>query len=350
MPEPNIVVIGASAGGLQALTDVVEHLPAATRAAIFVVMHTTDDGDSFLPQILGRKSKIPVAFAQHGTSIKAGTIAVAPPGQHLLVMRKRTILNRGPKENGFRPAVDPLFRTAARAHGARAMGIILSGALDDGTYGLKMIKDHGGMAVVQDPEEATHPSMPLSALRTVKADHVLRAAGIGVLIAKHCADGAEGVAIMARPEEPEPQNPAEETGVEDMEQNFGPPSGLTCPDCGGALWEIRNGELTRYRCHVGHQYTPEALDAGHREVVEGALWSAVRVLEEHSDLRRRMSKRAQERGLSAVSAGFAESAEESDRQAATIRQLLFGRHQPQATPEAADPEATVRVKGKRRPA
>ena len=351
MPANHIVVIGASAGGLQALTDLVEHIPAGVGDAFFVALHTNSEANSLLPEILGRKAKIPVAFAQHGESIKAGTIAVAPPNQHLLVMKNRLILNRGPKENGFRPAVDPLFRTAARAHGERVIGIILSGALDDGTYGLKMVKDHGGIAVVQDPDEATHPSMPLSALQIVHADHVLRAADIGRLIAKLSSQSSEGVVPMGRREEREPQDPGEHTGVEEMDRDFGPASGLTCPDCGGALWEITNGELTRYRCHVGHQYTTESLDAGHQQVVEGALWSAVRVLEEHSDLRRRMAKRAEERGLEVVSSGFAESADESERQANTIRQLLFGREQPEPAPASIKPETkNVRVKGKRRSA
>jgi two-component system chemotaxis response regulator CheB len=258
-------------------------------------------------------------------------------------------LNRGPKENGFRPAVDPMFRSAARAHGAKVMGIILSGALDDGTYGLKMVKDHGGMAIVQDPDEATHPSMPLSALRIVDADHVLRAADIGLLIAKESSQPTEGVTPMTLREEPEPQDPAEETTVKDMDRTFGPPSGLTCPDCGGALWELQDGQLMRYRCHVGHQFALESLDAGQRQVVEAALWSAVRVLEEHSDLRRRMAKRAFDRGLQAVAEGFSQSADENDRQANTIRALLFGREQLDPAQEAIENETKqVSVAGRRR--
>ena len=329
MPEPLIVVIGASAGGLQALTDLVSNLSDGFAASIFIVVHTKTDGDSLLPQILSRSTSVPVAFAENGSLIRPGTIVIAPPNHHLLLTKHRVVLNKGPKENGFRPAVDPLFRTAAREHGASVMGVILSGALDDGSYGLKVVKDRGGIAVVQDPDEASHPGMPLSAMRVVDTDHILKAGDIGRLISNGQSPD-EGGAPMARREEPEPQDPADETNVEEMNQEFGLASGLTCPDCGGALWEILNGDLARYRCHVGHQYSIDALDAEQQQAVEGALWSAVRVLEERADLRRRMAKRADERGMAMVSSGFDESARESETQAGTIRALLFGRESSEA--------------------
>ena len=333
MPEPLIVVIGASAGGLQALTDLVANLSAGFNAAIFVVVHTRTDGHSLLPQILSRSSPVPVVFGEPDARITPGTIVVAPPDHHMLVLKHRIVLNKGPKENGFRPAVDPLFRSAARAHGAAVMGVMLSGALDDGSYGMKTIKDGGGVAVVQDPEEASHPGMPLSAMRVVTADHVLRAADIGRLISRHRSTD-EGDTPMAR-HEPEPQDPADETTVQEMNNEFGAPSALTCPDCGGALWEIHNGELTRFRCHVGHQYNTESLDAEQQHAVEGALWSAVRVLEERAELRRRMAKRAVERCMAMVSAGFDESARESAAQASTIRALFFNRESPETVTASA---------------
>ena len=151
---------------------------------------------------------------------------------------------------------------------------------------------------------------------------------------------------MARQKEPEPQNPTEETDVEEMEETFGPPSGLTCPDCGGALWEITNGELTRYRCHVGHQYTTEGLDAEQQDAVENALWSAVRVLEEHAELRNRMASRAQEAGMEAVSSGFSESAVDSQQQAHTIRELLFSRALPESQPAPKARSAAKRPNGR----
>ena len=155
---------------------------------------------------------------------------------------------------------------------------------------------------------------------------------------------------MARSEEPEPQDPAEETSVDEMKKEYGLASGLTCPDCGGALWEIHNGELARYRCHVGHQYTTETLDAEQQQMVEGALWSAVRVLEERADLRRKMAKRAQERGMAVVSSGFDESARDSETQASTIRALLFGREESETAPapvQVVKTEATAATKAKK---
>ena len=334
MAQIEVVVVGASAGGLQALTTIVREIPSNLCAAILVVVHTRAEGTSYLDRILSRESSVPVAFAEDGVAIRPGHIYVAPPDLHLTV-RDRTIrLTHGPKENGFRPAVDPLFRTAARSFGPAVMGIVLSGALDDGSYGLKVVKDRGGVAVVQDPNEATHPEMPLNAMRAVAVDHVLDAAAIASLIMERCgaADGSEkGERRMARRKEPDPQL-GEETDVEAMEADLGPPSGLTCPDCGGALWEINDGALTRYRCHVGHQYTTEGLDSGQSEAVEAALWSAVRVLEEHADLRKRMAHRAEDAGMAQVASGFHASAQNWQGQAHTIRELLFGQTSPDSAP------------------
>ena len=257
-----------------------------------------------------------------------GRILVAPPDYHVLVARGRVVLNRGPRENGFRPAIDPLFRTAASAYRGRVMGVILSGALDDGTYGMKVIKDAGGVTVVQDPDEAPIPSMPLSVIEHVAVDHVASTAAMPELIARLTARGTSKGTVMPRRKEPEPQDPNDPTEVDDMMATFGPPSGITCPDCGGALWEIRDGNLVRYRCHTGHQFSPESLETSQRTDVEGALWSAVRALEEQADLRQRMAERAEGAGLQVVHEKFAEAARESHRQALAIRGLLFDRPDP----------------------
>ncbi len=338
MAQIEVVVIGASAGGLEALTRIFAKLPPRLRSSVFVVIHIGSEATSYLPRILSRAETLPVQFAIDRARIKNGRIYIAPPDMHVVLRRGTMRLSHGPKENGFRPAVDPLFRSAARAYGPAALGVILSGALDDGTYGLRVIKDAGGMAIVQDPDEAAQPGMILSALRFVEVDKVLPSDQIGEFIARCCGVDdepfvereIEGEGLMAR--EPDPQNADEETDVEEMNDDFGPPSGLTCPDCGGALWEIRNGKLARYRCHVGHQYTTDGLDSEQREVVEGALWTAVRVLEEHADLRRRMAARAHDAGMASVASGFEASAHTAHRQAHTIRELLFGRALPESPP------------------
>lgn len=338
MSNLKLVVVGASAGGLEALINLITELPEHLPAAVIVVIHTRSDSTSYLPQILARRSALPVEFAQHNAAIVPGRIYVSPPDFHVLVTSDDQIcLSRGPKENGFRPAIDPLFRSASRARTDAVIGVVLSGGLDDGTYGLQTIKDAGGVTMVQDPDEAIVAGMPQSAIRHVKPDYVLAASAIGQLIAELSGTSVAGEPAMARSTDLEPQDPGDTTEVVDMQEIFGPPTGLTCPDCGGALWEIKDGQLYRYRCHVGHQYSPEGLDGEQHEAVEGALWSAVRVLEEHAELRRRMALRATHAGLANVSRGFETSARDSQRQAAEIRALLFTRSTPEPVRGAAQP-------------
>jgi two-component system chemotaxis response regulator CheB len=200
MPQLQLVVIGASAGGLQPLTDIVEELPASIPSSILIVVHTRSEGASYLAEILGRRANLPVEFGRDDAPIQPGRIYVAPANVHMLVGANGLRLHQGPRENGFRPAIDPLFRTAARHGTTRVMGVILSGALDDGTYGLKIIKDAGGVAVVQDPNEAAFPSMPLSALRYVEVDHVLPAVQIAELITDWSGTSGKGE-TMARQKE-----------------------------------------------------------------------------------------------------------------------------------------------------
>lgn len=335
MPKLDVIAIGASAGGLEPLVEILEGLPPHFPAAILVVVHTAADGDGHLARILSRSSKLPVTFGRDGEPVTSGRVYVAPPDAHLLVTRRGIVLNHGPRQNGFRPAIDPLFRSAAEVYGDRVMGIILSGALDDGTYGLKLIKSAGGMAVVQDPEEALVPGMPLSALADVEIDHVLPAASIARLIQQAPAATSKGGGVAKR-NESQPLSRSEET-VSDMTKEFGPPSGLTCPDCGGSLWEIKDGTMLRYRCHVGHQFSSEALDAAQRNGVEAALWTAVRALEEHSDLRLRMSKRAHTSGLGIMAKGFAKTAQESHSQAQLIRDFLTHRAAEVTPPKTPPP-------------
>jgi two-component system chemotaxis response regulator CheB len=194
MAQIDAVVIGASAGGIEALSTIIRGLPADFCAAILIVLHTRAEGTSYLDRVLARGSRLPVSFARDDGPVEPGRIYVALPDLHLTVHNRVMQLVHGPKENGFRPAVDPLFRSAAGAFGSQVMGIILSGALDDGTHGLRVIKNAGGIAVVQDPDEAMHPQMVLSAMRVVSVDHVLRAAGIASLLVEHCKSdqGAKG--------------------------------------------------------------------------------------------------------------------------------------------------------------
>jgi two-component system chemotaxis response regulator CheB len=339
----DVVVIGASAGGLPALTSIVGELPRSLPASLLVVVHAATDGSTLLPTILGRASALPAAFAAAGDRLAPGRIYVAPPDTHLIVQKERLSVVHGPRENGFRPAIDPLFRTAGQALGPRVIGVILSGALSDGTYGLSVIKQHGGTAIVQDPQDAIIPNMPQSAIQHVTVDYVLPAREIGATIERlvtHDTPKKEGSTMRRRTSgfesALEPQRQARGNEVSDMTRRFGPPSGLTCPDCGGALWEVHENDVVRYQCHVGHQYAPDNLDAGQREEIDAALWSAVRVLEEHAELKRRMARRSAEGGLKTVAQGFEQGAREAHEQAQRIRTALFaGEHAPAARGTAA---------------
>jgi two-component system chemotaxis response regulator CheB len=231
-------------------------------------------------------------------------------------------LTRGPRENGFRPAVDPLFRTAARVAGPRVIGVIVSGGLDDGTQGLTYIKRNGGIAVVQDPQDAVMPSMPQSAIDNVEVDHVVSIATMSDLLERLTRQPIpESLLNMKR--QPETTDVAE-AGDLAMERGGlpGPPSPFVCPECGGALWELHDGHLLRYRCHIGHSYTAEGLMQNQTTKLEEAMWKALRALEENGGLHRRMAGRAREGKLDAMALMHDQRADEAEQRAAVIRDVL----------------------------
>ena len=236
MPNRDLVVIGASAGGLPALYAILGSLPPTLPAAVVVVVHTRSTG-GVLPQVLGRRSALPVDGAADGAGLEPGRVYVAPADRHVLIGRRGLRVVRGPRENGFRPAVDPLFRTAARSRGPGVIGVILSGALDDGANGLSAIVRRGGIAIVQDPDDAEVPSMPLAALRLTQVHAVVPQPDRRRDRAVLPSAGRAGSQSMPRRDEPEPQHPSDDTQVADMVALNGLPSPITCPACGGALWE-----------------------------------------------------------------------------------------------------------------
>lgn len=331
----DIVVIGASAGGLTVLCELMRGLPMRFPAAVFIAVHTSADNPGVLPQILARFGPLPVAFAHDGETIERGRIYVAPPDHHLLIERDRVRVTHGPKENGFRPAVDPLFRTAARSYGPRTIGLVLSGALNDGTHGLALIAEAGGVALAQDPQEALIPSMPLSAIQNVEVRRVLHSTEIAGVLADLVHETVDD------PDDPpnDPNDPPNDPDVAlvgaSLQQQAPPgaPSGYTCPECGGAMWEIRElDRLLRFRCHVGHGFTAESLSARQEFALEAAMWTALRALEEHSALCRRMAERAEERKLNCLASRYRRDADEGAARADVIRSALE-----QAKPGAADP-------------
>jgi two-component system chemotaxis response regulator CheB len=191
MPQDQLVVVGASAGGIGALEELLHNIAADFRAAMLVVLHISPWSQSKLPEVLGRSTTLPIAFATHDSAVQPGHIYLAPPDHHLLIEEGRLQLWRGPKENFHRPAINPLFRAAAMNYGKRATGVVLSGAQDDGSTGLWWIKRAGGVAIVQDPEQAPFPDMPTAALRFVDVDYVARASDIGRLLSGLSSNGRQ---------------------------------------------------------------------------------------------------------------------------------------------------------------
>src|SRR3954452_7231757 len=326
-----LIVVGASAGGVEALTALVRALPADFPAAVAIVLHVASSGTSLLPAILGRAGSIRVQAARDGQAVEAGCVVVAPPDQHLTVLDGQYLLRHGPRENGHRPAIDPLFASAADAYGGAAIGVILTGALDDGAAGLAAIKVGGGLAVVQDPDDALYSGMPVNALARVEPDHVVPLVELAPLLVELARDDGP----MTEPP-PDPPPHAERPGPE-LDASPGMPAGeaagLSCPECGGSLWYVDDNGTFRFRCRIGHAYSDQSLLREHARSLEAALWTALRALEERAALLRRMASRAADAGRASLAADFRTGATDLDKQAAVVRDHIV----PMAL--ESDPEA-----------
>jgi two-component system chemotaxis response regulator CheB len=322
-----VIVIGASAGGVEALRNIAAGLPGDLGSTVFVVLHLPPGGTSVLPAILDRAGKLSASHPADGEKIRPGHIYVAPPDNHMLIDDGVARLARGPRENGHRPAIDPLFRSAARSHGAGVIGVILSGVLDDGTAGLAAVKAAGGRTVVQDPADALYPTMPESAISYVNPEHVLESNLIAPLLSELAA-----LAPAEAPQTPaEPKLVLEEAIVaSDRSASDAPqpgePSGFTCPECSGALWEAGEDGVPRFRCRTGHQYSLETLITAQSDSIEVALWSGVRALEERSAMLRRIAQRLSARGSPSSAFRYARQADQSIQHAVALRHALHNLH------------------------
>jgi two-component system chemotaxis response regulator CheB len=310
----DIIVIGASTGGVDVLTRLVGGLPDSLPAAIFVVLHVRPDAPSMLPAILTRAGPLAAAHAVDNERIRSHRIYIAPPGMQMNLQRRHVTVERGPRENMHRPAIDPLFCSAAQHHGPRVIGVVLSGALDDGTAGLHAVKAAGGIAVVQDPVDAACASMPAHAMARVAVDYCVKAEDLAALlvrlVAKPAAD-ADPAAVV----------PAVATPVV-RESAIGVESGLTCPECSGILREMRQGDVLRFRCGVGHAYTSETMLEAQGDAIERALWTMVRHFEERAMLTGKLAAAASERGHPGVAAMFEERSVALRRECDVLRQLI----------------------------
>ncbi len=334
MPSHDLIVVGASAGGVEAVSTLVADLPANLRAAVCVVVHLRPDAQSHLASILRRLTPLRVVTARHGMALARGTIHVAVPDLHMLVEGGEDggvlRLVRGPRENRARPAVDPLFRSAALAYGPGVIGVILSGALDDGTAGLWTVKDRGGIAVVQEPQDAAVPSMPASALAEVDVDHVAPARELGPLLGRLALEPVVGEADVSTTKPAGPRAELErEIGITALDEEhhqhserYGAPSRFPCPDCGGVLWDLSGEGPLRFRCEVGHAHSAATLAEMQTEAVEAAMWAALRALEDKIALARRRGASVADRGLTVLAERFAVDEQAAQQHAAALRALL----------------------------
>jgi two-component system, chemotaxis family, protein-glutamate methylesterase/glutaminase len=315
----DIVVVGASAGGIEALEELVGGLPADLPAAVFVVLHLPAGGTSVLPHILSRAGPLPAEHVVGGVEIERGHIYVAPPDCHLQINDRTAQAVAGPKENGHRPAIDPLFRSAAHVFGPRAVGVILSGTLDDGTLGMRAIKAHGGVGLVQDPETALHAGMPRSAIEYAAPDRIGSPTELAQLIVELANDPIEN----GNPGGKMNANHSEEVAKQTEEHpQPGEATGLTCPECGGAIWRSEEENVVSLRCRVGHKYTAEtfALDQG--RTVEAAVWASLRLIEERVVLMRQLAERFKDQPR--TSGSFQEKADELEQHAVALRSVVEG--------------------------
>jgi two-component system chemotaxis response regulator CheB len=328
-PVDQVIVIGASSGGLTALRELLGQFPGDLRAAVFITMHIGDQ-PSQMPSILAKIISLKISFALCGEKIQSGCVYVAPPDRHLLIKRGTIQLVRSAKENHTRPAIDPMFRSAAISYGNRTLGILLTGDLDDGVVGLQAIKAYGGITFVQDPKTAEAPSMPMNALRYVEVDVCLPLAELGKALVQTIQQRATDSPLAGDFRRVEPF-----ATENDLTANFGSGgayaldgigevSGMSCPECGGALWEL-SVTPPRFRCHTGHSFTCAALFQSQDETVEEALWVAIRALHEKQLLLGRLIRSSKDAGRDDASQEYELASEGLESHKATLRALVASR-------------------------
>ncbi len=320
-----IVVIGASAGGLDALSEMVRHLQKGLNAAYCIVLHLSRKGiGDFVIYRLSQITSMPCSLAKDGEAIEADHIYVARPNQHLLVKEDKFKLGAGPEENRWRPSIDVLFRSAAAANSSHVIGIILSGLLDDGTSGMWAIKRSGGVCIVQNPDQAEYPEMPMSVLSQMDVDHVLNLKEIGPTIATI-------ISTLSHERKQVPADVIAESkiaehtavGIDDVRKLDVEQSLFACPDCGGGLWETKNDVINRYRCHIGHAYTERDLILKQAETAGSTLWVALRMMEERKHLLKKIGDGNKKKGYTFLTSTNVEKQDELEGHINKLKDILF---------------------------
>lgn len=321
MDKHDIIVIGASWDGIANVSAILSELPSTFEGSLFVVIHIAPESPNLLASILQKKSKLPVETGAENMPIQRGRVYVAVADKHLVIERERIRVFRGPRENRWRPAIDPLFRSAAVAFGSRVVGVILGGLLDDGSSGLAAVKRCGGVTIVQEPSDATYANMPVSALRLTTVDHVVPVSEMGELITRiseqeisSFVEVPESLKMEVSFMSPDFERPSAE--------KLGPPASVSCPECGGPLHFDENSNK-HYRCIVGHAFSSESFSAEQQLAYERALWSAVRMLEERTNLMNLSARRERSSGREKSAGYYEEMSVEAHRNAALLRRLLF---------------------------
>ncbi|MCU1310590.1 MAG: CheB methylesterase [Candidatus Angelobacter sp.] len=323
MGKRDIVVIGASAGGVQALLRVVSALPREFPASVFVVVHTSPSGPGMLDKVLNRVDGQRARYAQDGMKIQGNSIYIAPPDRHLLWEDGAIRIASGPKQNRNRPVIDALFRSAASAYGERVIGVVLTGYLDDGSSGLAMIKKAGGVAIVQDPEDAQVSEMPEQALQRADPDYCLPLDEIPGVLQELVSEpsSTSGRGVMSQKRRSAPMKFSRAAQPEETKEL----TGLTCPDCHGAIWEVREGKLVHFKCRVGHSYSPQSMADAHGESLERAMWTALKNLEENIALTRKLVEHSRKRNREKAVEVCKRQIQEKEKHALVLHALLDGK-------------------------
>jgi two-component system chemotaxis response regulator CheB len=319
-----IIVIGASAGGRDVLCKLVAQLPHRLNAAVFIVSHLGKEGiDSFLTNQLQKCTQLHCALAADGLPIEANHIYVAPVDFHLVLKNGDMLLRKGPAENRWRPSIDVLFRSAAAHYNERVIGIILTGMLNDGTAGMQAIQRCGGTCMVQDPREAEYPGMPESVLSNTMVDYILPVADMGEAIVETIENKTLGSILV--PEDIKAEAALVENTVTTIgdTDKLGKQTIFTCPDCGGGLWEMKQGEFSRYRCHIGHAYTEGDLLTKQYASLSATLWVALRMMEERRNLLHKISQDEITKNLHLLAKMHKEHAQELEAHINGLKGLLF---------------------------
>ncbi len=327
-----VVTIGASAGGINAINELVSQINPEINAAFFVVLHLSKAAlGEILTYRIKKNSRLPCTLARQDDIIERGQIYIAQPDAHLLVRNDKIIVGHGPAENRFRPSIDVLFRSSASNYGPRTIGVVLTGFLNDGTAGMLAIKQSGGFCIVQDPNEAEYPSMPLSVLETMNVDHGIPLKEMGLVIQK--ITNKIPVKNKITPLEVIAESRLSErsaTGINEV-RKIGEKTILACPDCGGGLWAIGNSRVKRYRCHIGHSYSEADLELGQSEAIERTLWVSVRMMKERKNFLTKLAAEHKTKGLIKISNAYYREVQQLEDHIRTIKNLLFGNNIKQKT-------------------